>query len=177
MSQVVNNKSIPILKLGCALVIVSMLSACGFHLRGDYQLPPQMTNTYIKTANKNSELFRALKRMLKASDIHIVESPQQAQAILTLDDEKQSKRVLSVDEKGRAREYEINYQVRFGVTTDMNDFLIPQQTIQMQGDFLFDTEDVLGKGREEATLIKDMQHDVVRLIMLRIQSATKKTSP
>jgi LPS-assembly lipoprotein len=150
------------------------LSSCGFHLRGDYKLPPQMANTYIKATDNNSQLIRVLKRLLKTSNINVVKVEQQAQAILNISDEKQEKRVLSVDTQGRAREYELNYQINFNVSTDKNNFLIEEQTIKLQRDFLFDTEDVLGKGREEDTLIKDMQQDMVRLIMSRLQAAAGK---
>lgn len=146
------------------------VSSCGFHLRGDYVLPSQMKHTFIQTTDKNSELFRALKRALKASGIQLVNTRQQAQAVLNLGTEKQVKRVLSVDTQGRAREYEINYQVTFNVSADENDFSISEQTLKLQRDFLFDTEDVLGKSREQSILIKDMQQDMVRLIMLRLQA-------
>ena len=154
--------------------IILVLTSCGFHLRGAYRLPFQMENTFIKTADENSELIRVLKRTLKASNINVVKTEQQAQAVLRVFNEQQSKRVISVDTQGRAQEYALNYQVSFDVAATDLEFLIKEQTIKLQRDFLFDTEDVLGKGREEATLIKDMQQDVVRLIMLRLQAASNK---
>ncbi len=142
-------------------------------MRGAYQLPSQMENIFIKTADENSELIHVLKRTLKASNINIVKTEQQAQAVLSIFNEQQSKRVISVDAQGRAQEYELNYQISFNVIATDTDFLIREQIIKLQKDFLFDTEDVLGKGREEATLIKDMQQDIVRLIMLRLQAVQK----
>lgn len=168
-----NARLVPKVKWVLSILIVCLVTACGFHLRGDYQLSPQMSNTFIKMSNQNSELFRSLKRTLQASDINVVETPQQAQAVLSIVDEKQEKRVLSVDSQGRAREYEINYQIRFSVTLADDAVLVDEQLIQLQRDFLFDTEDVLGKSREQDTLIKDMQHDMVRLIMLRLQAVEK----
>jgi len=44
------------------------ISSCGFHLRGAYQLPQAMDVSFIQADNSNSELVRALKRTLKASD-------------------------------------------------------------------------------------------------------------
>ena len=156
-----------------SVLIVFSLSSCGFHLRGDYKLPSQMASTYIKADDKNSELVRVLARSLKTSNVNVVATQQQAQSILTIANEKQEKRVLSVDTQGRAREYEISYQIDLNVSAVESDFSIAEQTLKLQRDFLFDTEDVLGKSREEDTLIKDMQQDMVRLIMLRLQAATK----
>ena len=154
--------------------IVIALASCGFHLRGAYRLPVQMDDTYIKSADKNSELVQVLKRTLTASNINIVETKQQAQAVLSVFNELQNKRVISVDTQGRVQEYELNYQVSFDVAATDSDFIIEEQTIKLQRDFLFDTEDVLGKSREEATLIKEMQQDAVRLIMLRLQAVSKE---
>ncbi len=152
------------------LVCFVSLQACGFHLRGAYQLPESMATTFLETSNDNSELVRFLRRALLASDIELVESKDSAQAHLRLLAEQQSKRVLSVDSRGRAREYELSYSVDFVLATQ-DRVLIPQQRLTLTRDFLFDTEDVLGKGREEAMLIRDMQQDMVRLIMLRLQAA------
>lgn len=155
-------------------LLILLLAGCGFHLRGDYSLPPQMSHTYIEVANQNTELYRVLKRTLKVSGVDVVDSQQQAQSVLNMGNEQLEKRVLSVDTQGRAREYEINYQISFSVQANENKFSLAEQTLKLQRDFLFDTEDVLGKGREEATLIKDMQQDMVRLIMLRLQAAAEK---
>ncbi len=157
------------LRLLVLLACLLALSACGFHLRGAYQLPESMATTFLQAANDNSELVRFLRRTLMASDVELLESKDRAQAHLRLHAEKQSKRVLSVDSRGRAREYELSYSVDFELTVD-DRVLIPQQQLTLTRDFLFDTEDVLGKGREEALLIRDMQQDMVRLIMLRLQA-------
>ena len=156
------------------VLLVFAVTGCGFHFRGAYKLPSQMANTFVKSKDDNSELIRVLKRSLKASDVNIVDSAQQSGAMLSIVDEQQKKRVLSVDARGRAREYEISYQVSFSVKSNEDDFLIEQQKIKLQKNFLFDAQDVLGKDREEATLVKDMQQDMVRLIMLRLQATSKK---
>jgi len=156
------------------VLFISGLISCGFHLRGDFKLPAQMETTYIKAVDKNTELVRVLKRALKTSNIKIVDTQQQAQAVLNISNEKQERRILSVDTQGRAREYEINYQISFSVGTDENSFLIAEQTINLQRDYLFDAEDVLAKSREQETLLKDMQQDMVRLIMSRLQAAAGK---
>lgn len=160
----------PRVSFAVLLCMLSLLSACGFHLRGAYQLPEVMGTTYVSAPNENSELLRSLKRTLKANDIQLVDSQQQAGATLRLFDERQSRRVISVDARGRAREYALSYQISFQLLVADSDWSMQPQTLKLERDFLFDTEDVLGKGREQATLIDDMQQDMVRLIMLRLQA-------
>ena len=165
------------LKHGVLLIALTLLlSACGFHLRGAYELPAAMQTTFIEVGDPNSELVRSLKRTLKGNDVELVNSRQQAQAVLRLFNEQHSKRVLSVDSRGRAREYELSYQISFELLDADAASIIKEQTLSLQRDFLFDTEDVLGKGREEAVLINDMQQDMVRLIMMRLQSYRNESS-
>ena len=160
--------AVSILSLCCLSLV-----ACGFHLRGAYQLPVQMQQTYVDASNQNSELVRSLKRSLKANDIETLDSKQNAQATLRIFNETNQKRVISVDAQGRAREYQLIYKVSVSLNTDDDAVKMDAQNLELSRDFLFDTEDVLGKGREEATLIKDMQQDMVRLIMLRIQALAR----
>ena len=154
------------------LLLSAMLTSCGFQLRGAYQLPAVMQTTFIESVQSNSELVRALKRSLKTSDIILLDEPSPEAAILTLGSEEKSKRTVSVDAQGRAREYTLIYSVSFSVKAVEADFEMLEQTIRIERDFLFDTEDVLGKSREESQLYKEMQQDIVRLILLRLQSKT-----
>lgn len=150
--------------------LIVMISGCGFHLRGAYELPAEMNFTHISAANQNSELVRGLKRVLQANQLTLVDNAVDAGAILRIISETSGKRVLSVDSQGRAREYELQYSVKFEVTSKDNGFSLSPQELKLQREFLFDPEDVLGKGSEEADLFKGMQQDMVRLIMLRLQA-------
>jgi LPS-assembly lipoprotein len=154
-------------------VSIISLAACGFHLRSAYRLPSQMAHTFIQADNPHSELTRSLKRDLKASEVDLVTNRDEASAILRLFGESSSRRVISVDSLGRAREYELNYQISFSLSATESDWHVQDQVLKLQRDFLFDPEDVLGKAREEATLITDMQRDIQRLIMLRLQALAK----
>ena len=153
------------------LCVFFVLTSCGFHLHGAYNLPEQLNIMHIQAKDPNSELVNFLKQTLKTNNVVLLESSAPDSANLMLGSEIQEKRVLSVDSKGRAREYEINYQLSFSVSTENNTFSMSKNTIKLQREFLFDTDDVLGKSREQDTLIRDMQQDMVRLIMLRLQAA------
>ena len=157
--------------------LVFTLVSCGFHLRGAYALPESMSTTYVKASNQNSELVRYLKRTLIASGIELVDTESQATAILDIGGEKQHKRVLSVDSKGLAREYALFYEINFELRSTQGRVELQRQTLRLTRDFLFDTEDVLGKGREEAILVRDMQQDMVRLMMLRLSRDKNTGSP
>ncbi|MCW8935232.1 MAG: LPS assembly lipoprotein LptE [Gammaproteobacteria bacterium] len=147
-----------------------LLSACGFKLRGAYKLPVEMQITYVDAAQKDSTLSRALIRSLKASNIKITEKAADNIAVLKLSQESKTKRIVSVDANGRAREYTLTYAINFQVNVKESKFEIENQNISIDRDFQFDTEDVLGNSREESQLYEEMQQDLIRLILLRLQS-------
>ena len=165
---------------GFVIVFTLWLAGCGYHLRGAYQLPPQMATTVIKSDNMNGELVHSLKRSLETSNINVVQSvvddkDKRKVAVLRIVREKNDKRVLSVDANGRVREYELQYEIGIELS-GADGFFVPEQTLELSRDFLFDPEDVLGKSDEEADLVRDMQQDMARLIMLRLQAVAQKSS-
>lgn len=151
-------------------LLIAGLSSCGFQLRGAYELPAAMQSVYIDIVKPKSKLGRALKRNLKASEIRLVESASDDVAILKIIKETKNKRIVSVDSEGRAREYTLTVAIEFSVIAKQADFEIDKQRVQISRDFVFDTEDVLGNSREEAKLYEEMQQDLVRLIMFKLQS-------
>ena len=152
------------------LLSLLILSGCGFQLRGAYHLPEAMQTTYIETVQPKSDFIRSLKRSLKSSGINISDNASENAAVLKIFKEQKRKRILSVDSKGRAREYALTYAVSFSIKNLQKEFEIEKQTIQIDRDFVFDTEDVLGNSREEAKLYQEMQQDLLRLLLLRLQS-------
>ena len=155
-------------------LLPALLISCGFHLRGAYQLPQEMNSTYVDTSDDSSDLVRSLKRNLKASGISILDKAVDEAAVLKVGNAQKSKRIVSVDSRGKAREYTLTYSIVFSVSFAQTDFEISEQTISINRDFLFDTEDVLGNSREEAQLYTEMQQDAVRLMLLRLQSSAQK---
>ena len=149
---------------------VSLLSSWGFKLRGAYELPAAMKVTYIESAQINADLVRTLSIALKASKIKIVENKSADAAVLRLYKEHKEKRIVSVDSQGRARENTLTYALSFSLVAKQPMFEIAEQTISIERDFIFDPEDVLGNSRGESQLYEEMQEDLVRLILLKLQS-------
>ena len=152
------------------LLCFTLLSACGFKLRGAYDFPQAMQSTYVQAENAGSDLVRALKRSLQENNVEVLAQAADNAAILKIYKETRTKRIASVDSRGRAREYTLSYAVSFSVRAEHATFEIDEQLVTIERDFLFDPEDVLGNSREESQLFAEMQQDLLRLILLRLQS-------
>ncbi len=159
---------------GYAVVLLAasilLLSACGFHLRGEVKLAPQLSRVYIDGASRFDPLMRELTQSLKGTGSSVVTNIGDATAVLQVLVNRSDRRVLSVQATGKAQEYELYQILEFSVRDTAGRELLSPQRLEMTRDYLFDPNDVLGKASEEETLRRDMRRDLVRLVMLRLEA-------
>ena len=152
-----------------ALLCITLLTACGFQLRGNYALP--FDTLYIGLAESN-ELHAALKRNIEAgSKTRVVDDPKTAQAIMTIVYDRTSKHILSLSSAGRVTEFQLIRTFAFRVHDVDGRDIIPQREIMLRRDLPYSDAQVLAKATEEVLLVRDMQSDLVQQIMRRLAAA------
>ena len=159
-----------------AMLLIILISGCGFHLRGSAELPPELSRTQITGVSPYSGFAINLRQQLRANGVETVEDQQQATAILRITRKKTGRRVLSVDDDGKVREFELFTTLSFEVKGQDKKALLENQTITLTRDFVFDQTDVLGKAAEADLLREDMEKDIIRLMLYRLQSINKNQS-
>lgn len=142
--------------------LVTVLAACGFHLRGAVQIPPAMERTYLSGTPREGELAAEIEGVLTGSGGDLVDRLETASAELVIQNEDFDRRVLSVDSRGKVSEYELIYRLGFLLRGSDGEVLAPARDIKIFRSFAFDPENVLGAGDEEAALRKQMRSDAVR---------------
>lgn len=155
-------------------VIAALLSACGFHLRGQAQLP--FESLHIPG---NTPLVVELKRnVTAASRTRLVDKPGEAQAVLGFTEELRDKIILSFSATGRVSEYQLRYRVGFRVTDAKGaQVYLPTSEILLTRDMAYSDAQVLAKEAEEALLYRDMRRDMVQQIIRRLVAAKPATVP
>jgi LPS-assembly lipoprotein len=156
------------MKRALPLALALLLAACGFHLRGQQQLP--FNTLYVPGG---TGLSLDLKRNLsaQAKSTQLVDDPKQAEAVLAFTSESREKVILSFDTAGRVREYQLRYTVGFRLTDAKGLVYIPTNEVRLTRDISFNDAQVLAKEAEEAQLYRDMQSDMVQQILHRIAAA------
>ncbi|MBA3730999.1 MAG: hypothetical protein H0W93_01155 [Gammaproteobacteria bacterium] len=151
------------------------VSACGFQLRAQADLPTTMQRTYIDGLSPYSNFRVELERTLRANGVNVVEEDR-ATAVLRIKSEQRGRRVLSVGTDGRVREFELFTVVRFEVEVQGdaegrgNDLRLRDQTLTVTREFLFEETDVLGNAAESDLLYDDMETELVRLMLYRLEA-------
>ena len=154
--------------LGLVLIACTLV-ACGFQLRGAYDLPDHLSPLYLDKDSMSLPLYKELRSTLKASGAELTEDPTIAASVLKVTQEQQTRDVISVDTLGRAREYRLIYRLVFSVTAS-GEAVIDRSNIQLTRNLLFNPEAVLGVAEETQNIYRDMIRDSTGQILLRLQA-------
>ena len=157
------------LKISTIIVLLFALSACGYRLAGKADLDPVFDNTFIGFQSGGREVARLVENQFKANGIKIV-AQNEAEVIVDILYERRNREILTVDEQGRVREYELIMRVGVDAKTLDGKKLLPSQDIRLTRDFLFDIDEVLGNDREQGEIYQEMREDIARLIIYRLQA-------
>ena len=153
-----------------SLVMVSFaLVACGFHLRGSYQLPEHLSPLYLDKDSMSLPLYKELRSTVKASGAELTDDSAAAASVLKVDSEQQTREVISVDSLGRAREYRLKYRLVFSLQAE-GENVIDRSSLLLERNLLFNPEAVLGVAEETQNIYKDMIRDSTGQILLRLQA-------
>lgn len=149
--------------------MLATFAGCGFHLRSDPVVPPEMARTYIATNDRYSLFYRTFRTQLENAGAELVDSPVGATAEFAILTDDTGQRVLSVSARNVPTEFEVYYTVYYTVKSGGKTLLEPQlQTLTR--DYTYDETRVLGKAREEELLRKAIVDDLVRLVLVQVSS-------
>ncbi len=155
-----------LLTLGLAL----LLSGCGFQLRGQTQLPPEMKQTQLVIGDQYSMFARRVRVLLEQSGVQFVTSPD-ATAILEIPQDEVVTEVLTIGDNARVREYRISHTVRFRVLAKDGHEITPLQTIRQMREISFDEQQILAVSREQEYVKQDLAETLSRLLLTRLAVA------
>lgn len=154
------------------LASVLALAACGFHLRQNAKLPPQMQRVHL-TVNGGRDFQRHLERALETSNITIEDNSGPGIAELHVPVAAFSTETLSAGGYVRITEYAVRYQVQFDVADDAGQVLVPHQRIDMSREYSYDASNTVGNASQVEEIQRSLNDDMVQAILFRLQAASK----
>lgn len=157
-------------RLITAFTLVSLLSACGFHLRGDYLLSEELQTLYVSSSDIHGELTRLVKQHLSHNQVKVLKYKNAQVPELRIMSDTLDRRTLSVFQNGQVAEYEliyaVYYQLRFA-NEEPQDF-----RFELNRDYQDDPSLALAKSRELSLLLSEMRTSAADKIlrdMARVQ--------
>lgn len=140
-----------------------MLNGCGFQLRGNYLLAPELQTIEFSSVDKFGELTRLVKQHLTINDVNLVKTSDKPIPQMRILQDNLDRRTLSVFPNGQVAEYELIYTVRYQV-------LIPGKEIQdfnfeLNRDYQDDPDIALAKSRELSLMLREMRQEAANKIL------------
>ena len=148
-----------------ALLMLLIISSCGFHMRG-------MTEISFKTISlegKELSFTKNLKKVLNSNKVAIVSSTENPELRIELLSEESEKRILSLSGQGLVREFEIFYRVRYRVKTIDSEIWSQENIIETRKDFTYSDSNLIGKEEEERQLNEAMHNEAITNLFNQIQ--------
>lgn len=161
--------------LACLTLALSLLlPACGFQLRGAYQLPYESLHIALPDA---SVIGAGLKRQIRAGGgTRLVDTRDEAQGSFMQTADLRERQILSLNTAGRVREVRLRYRFAYRVVDPKGRELVPTTGIELTRDLTYDDSAVLAKEQEELILWRDMENDLVQQVLRRL-AAVKPVVP
>lgn len=162
----------PAAKSFLILLVALALSACGFQLRGSYDLPWE--TLAIGGVPENNELYFQIKRSIEAGSLtKVVPDAKEAKATLVILQNLQHKNILTLSGKGLVREFQLTRTFLYRIQDAQGKPLLPDSQIVLQRDMTFDDERIFAKEAEEAMLWREMQQDMVQQLLRRLAASSR----
>ncbi|MDP3588958.1 MAG: LPS assembly lipoprotein LptE [Methylobacter sp.] len=147
--------------LGLAL----LLSACGYHLRGAFQLPENMKTAYIE--GSSGPLLEQFRQVLKASSANLSSSRIGAGIVIKIANEEFNRRVVSLSSGGKSNEVELEYRLDYELANAKDALLMARQTVEIRREYYNDQTVVIAKENEENVIRNEMYLQAVHTILNR----------
>jgi LPS-assembly lipoprotein len=154
---------------GFLMIVLLVLNACGYHLRGSLEVPESLKSVYLTGAS--SAFQDQITSILKASKGNLVTTSKEAGVVVKVNKEDIRNRVLSIGTTGKSTELELIYYIRFQFYDNHDKPLMDEQTIEISREFFNDQTAVLAKSSEEQLLRTEIYKQVARMVMARAKIA------
>ncbi len=140
-----------------------LLNGCGFQLRGNYLLAPELQTIEFSSVDKFGELTRLVKQHLTINNVNLVKRSDKDIPQMRILQDNLDRRTLSVFPNGQVAEYELIYTVRYQI-------LIPGKEIQsfnfeLNRDYQDDPDIALAKSRELSLMLREMRQEAATKIL------------
>lgn len=156
------------------ILSLTLITSCGWHLRGVMPIPEQFKVLYLQSQAGNS-FNRQLKLQLEFNGVTLASTAEDTMAVLQIDPLEIDKRTLSVASTGQVAEYELNGRLTARLLRAATD---EEHLIELKARRLLtnDINNVVGTSSGEAQQKADMERELVRKLLRQLQAIENQGS-
>lgn len=154
-------------RLLCFVIVLGLLSGCGFHLQSKPEYPLEMKRVKLEVQDPYGQFARRLETHLEQGGVDVVTVLPDA-AILEVPVNATRKEIQSIGDNARVREFLLRHTVQFRLLAADGTELIPLQTIEQSRVYSFNEQDILSAEREDEFLRRDLADSLARMVVRRL---------
>lgn len=155
------------------ILLATALTACGFHLRGNYNLPPFMHAVTLRTPANSHDFDTELRLALTRSNI----IPEGGEVVLEVLRENLTRQTSTINSSAKAAEYTLIYSVYFRVSDTEGRAIGPTQSLILRRSYQYSTTNIVGKSTEEDTLLHELRIDAAQQIVRQLAAMKALPQP
>jgi len=148
--------------------LATMLSACGFQLRGSGDMAFALSDINLTARDAYGPLVKDLRQTLINSGVNVHPG---AQYTMALTSETASYRTVSYTGSARSAEYEANMAVAYELRGANNTVLL-KNSVDVQNTYVNDENNLIGSEQEATQLRDELRHELVLQLAQRMQLIT-----
>jgi LPS-assembly lipoprotein len=147
--------------------LVLALTGCGFQLRRDPTLP--FKRIALSGFGARSSQAAALRRAA-GTEVEFVSAPAQAEVVVVAMAENRQRSIAGLTGAGQVRDLRLAVTLQYRVLgSDGREWLGPTVLNQYR-DMTYNETDALAKELEEGQLVRDMETDIARQVVLQLST-------
>lgn len=159
-----------------------LLTACGFHLRGELVIPPELRVVQILPGTPFDPYQKYLRQALKTNEVQVVmpgEEGCKTALILTLLTQNITERTLGYGGDGQTNRVMMQMTITYQLSKPNGEILIPPSSVQSERELSINPSAVLSTDLEREHIRQDLYIDVSAQLMrqLSISLAEKGDLP
>lgn len=158
-----------------ASVMILMLTACGWRLRGSVELPQNMQRINLILLQQSYEFEQRLQRSLQSAGAELVNGRENANISITVIAFDADKSSVAVDSQGRSVTKELLQKLTYNLQDNQGDMLAELVSVKVMRIYRYDPDNVLGMEREEQRISSDLLDELVVLLINRVKQQVKKS--
>lgn len=150
------------------LGLATLLSACGFHLRGTGTNEMAVKEIDLKARDAYGQTVKDLRAALERSGVAVVSG---APYTLNLIQESEDSRSATYTGSSRTAEYELSLRVDYTITGDQQRVLLDDH-MDVQKVYVHDSNNLTGSDQESNRVRTEMRRELIQRMMLRLSRLT-----
>ena len=159
-----------IASISSIILITAITTACGFHLRGHFAIPPQVSPLYIGGTAPYGELHQQLASLFEINNVSITRQTDEAAYQLLITDLRADRRTIAIGSGAFAAEYELIEQASFVLKNQQGELLLGPRTVTETRTLDNNLNNVISTSEEEALIRDEMKRYLAEKIARQVSA-------